>query len=523
MSLELVGEPIRINRKIGEDSTQTIVENDIIVPDTKPDIASILLLDGDAWVGGAEAVTDRVLVNGSVKCKILYISEDPEQPVKSITSISSFQYAMDIPGTAQGMQCRVKCDIEHMEYEILNSRKVNIKAIISLSGKVTEQIEQYITKDITGSEGIQILRKKAVANSYLGDCQTDCRIRETLDIPVGKPAILEILRNDAKITGSEYKAGDDKIVVMGDLNISTLYIADNELRNIQFMEHEIPFTQIIDMPGIDETCSSSLDITLKEAFFEAAEDSDGELRCLDCDVVLDIYAQCCGRKEIELVDDAYSPYSRVNIEREELVLDELVSENESHLTLRENIEIDENAPDIFELFNVLGKLSLSAGEITDDRVIVEGVAVCNVLYLASDEGQPVFCAVREIPFRQAIEVRGAKPDMALDVEMNIEHYSCSIVTAREVEVRLVAGLKARVSRQLSVPVIVNVQEQPPDDKRTVSRPSITLYFAQPGDTLWKIAKRYYTTVEEILKSNDLHEAEQIEPGRQIIITRRPGQ
>ena len=97
MSLELVGEPIRINRKIGEDSTQTIVENDIIVPDTKPDIASILLLDGDAWVGGAEAVTDRVLVNGSVKYKILYISEDPEQPVKSITSISSFQYAMDIP------------------------------------------------------------------------------------------------------------------------------------------------------------------------------------------------------------------------------------------------------------------------------------------------------------------------------------------------------------------------------------------------------------------------------------------
>ena len=159
MSLELVGEPIRINRKIGEDSTQTIVENDIIVPDTKPDIASILLLDGDAWVGGAEAVTDRVLVNGSVKYKILYISEDPEQPVKSITSII-VPVCDGYTGTAQGMQCRVKCDIEHMEYEILNSRKVNIKAIISLSGKVTEQIEQYITKDITGSEGIQILRKR---------------------------------------------------------------------------------------------------------------------------------------------------------------------------------------------------------------------------------------------------------------------------------------------------------------------------------------------------------------------------
>lgn len=520
MSLELVGEPVRINRTIGEDSTQTIVENDIIVPDTKPDIASILLLDGDAWVSGAETAADRVIVNGSVRYKILYVSDDPEQPVKSITSTSAFQYVMEMPGTRQDMQCRAKCDIEHMEYEILNSRKVNVKAVVSLTGKVTEEVEQYITKDFTGSEGIQILRNAATVNTFLGQCQMDCRISDTLDIPVGKPAIYEILRNDIKITGREYRASDDKIVVRGDLNISTLYIGDNENRSIQFMEHEIPFTQMIDITGIDETCSSSLDITPGEAFFEAEEDADGELRRLHCDVVLDIYAQCSGRKEIKLVEDAYSPYSRVDIEKEDLVLDELVSENESQLTVRENIEIDEDAPDIFELFNVLGKLTLSSAEINDDRIVVEGVAVCNVLYLASSEGQPVYCTYREIPFRQSIEVKGARADMGLEVEMEIEHYSYSIVTAREVEVRLVIGLKTRVGRQISVPVIVKASEQPPDEKRTAARPSITLYFTQPGDTLWKIAKRYYTTVDEIIKSNDLYEKDQIEPGSQIIITRK---
>ena len=521
MSLELVGEPIRINRTVGEDSTQTIVENDIIVPDTKPDIARILLLDGDAWVKGAEAAADRVLVNGSVRYKILYISDDPEQPVKSITTVSTFQYAMEIPDTRQGMQCRVNCDIEHLEYEILNSRKVNVKAIISLSGKVTEQVEQYITGDLTGLDGIQILKNRAAANTYLGDCRTECRISETLDIPVGKPAIYEILRNDIKITGREYRAGDDRIAVRGNLNISTLYIADNENRSIQFMEHEIPFTRMIDMPGIDETCSSSsIDISIGEAFFEAEEDGDGELRRLNCDVMLDIYAQCYGRKEIELAEDAYSPYSRVNIDKEELLLDELVSENTSQVTLRESIEVDENAPDISELFNVLGKLSLSSGEITDDRVTVEGVAVCNVLYLASSEGQPVYCADREIPFRQSIDVKGAREGMDLDVDMEIEHYSYSIVNSREVEVRLVIGLKTKVGKQLSVPVIVNAQEQPLDEKRAEARPSIIIYFTQPGDTLWKIAKRYYTTVDEILKNNDLYETEQIAPGSRIIITKR---
>lgn len=520
MSLELVGEPIRINRTIGEDSTQTIVENDIIVPDTKPDIANILLLDGDAWISGADTAAERVLVSGSVRYKILYVSEDPEQPVKSITSTASFQYAMEMPGARQGMQSRVKCDIEHLEYEILNSRKVNVKAIISLSGKVTEQIDQYITKGFEGSDGIQVLRKTVIANTYLGDCQADCRISETLDIPVGKPAIYEILRNDVKITGREYRAGDDKVIVRGNLNISTLYIADNEYRSIQFMEHEIPFTRMLDIPGVDETCSSSLDIDLEEAFFEAEEDGDGELRRLNCDVMLDVYAQCYGKKEIEMVEDAYSPYSRVSIEKEELILDELVSENESQLTLRENIEIDEDAPDIFELFNVLGKLSLSAGEIADDRVVVEGVTVCNVLYLASNEGQPVFCTYREIPFRQAIEVKGARTGMAHDVEMDIEHYSYSLVSSREVEVRLVIGLKTKACKQLSVPVIVKAAEQPLDEKRAASRPGITICFAQPGDTLWEIAKRNYTTIDEILKNNDLYDTGQIVPGSQIIITRK---
>ncbi len=520
MSLELVKEAVRLNRPIGEDSTQTIVENDIIVPDIKPDIARILLLDGDAWINGAETAAGKVLVNGTVRYKILYISDDPDQLVKSITSATGFQYTMDIPDVRQGMQCRVKCDIEHMEYEILNSRKVNVKAILSLSGKVTDQIEQYITKDFEGSEGVQIKRDTITVNSYLGDCQAQCPVIEIVDIPAGKPAIYEILRNDVKITGKEHIAGEDKIIVRGGLNISTLYIADDETRSIQFMEHEVPFTQMIDMPGIDETCHSSIDITLGESSFDVYEDGDGELRRMKCDAVLDIYGQCSGRKEIELVDDAYSPYSRVSIEKEQLTLEELVSENESQLTIRENIDIDENAPDISELFNVLGKLSLSAGEISEERVTIEGVAVCNLLYLAANDGQPVHCADREIPFRQTAEVKGAGPGMALDVEMEIEHYSYSIVTAREVEVRLVIGLKTRVSRQISVPVITKAQEQSIDETRSAHEPSITIYFTQPEDTLWKIAKRFYTTVDEITRSNEIEDTEQIEAGSQIIIMKK---
>ena len=71
-----------------------------------------------------------------------------------------------------------------------------------------------------------------------------------------------------------------------------------------------------------------------------------------------------------------------------------------------------------------------------------------------------------------------------------------------------------------MPVIVKAQEEPFDEKRAAQQPSIILYFTQPGDTLWKIAKRYYTTIDDILENNDLSETEQIAPGSRIIITRK---
>lgn len=278
MSLELIKEVVRINQLVGEDTTQTIVENDIIVPDIKPDIARILLLDGDVFVSGAEVAQEKLLMNGTIRYKILYVSDDPEQPLKSINTSMNFNYSMDIPNTRQGMNCRVKCDIEHMEYEILNSRKVNIKTIISVSGKVTNQLEQGIVNDFDGVEGVQVLRSTASVNSYIGISEVGCPVRETLEIPAGKPAISEILRNDIKITGKDYKLTENKVVAKGEINVSTLYIGDDETRSIQFMEHEIPFTQFMDMPGINEDSICEVDFEIADAVFTAEGDSDGELR-----------------------------------------------------------------------------------------------------------------------------------------------------------------------------------------------------------------------------------------------------
>ena len=47
-------------------------------------------------------------------------------------------------------------------------------------------------------------------------------------------------------------------------------------------------------------------------------------------------------------------------------------------------------------------------------------------------------------------------------------------------------------------------------------PGITGYIVKEGDTLWNIAKRFYTTADSIMEANNL-ENDMIYPGMKLII------
>ena len=48
---------------------------------------------------------------------------------------------------------------------------------------------------------------------------------------------------------------------------------------------------------------------------------------------------------------------------------------------------------------------------------------------------------------------------------------------------------------------------------------LAVYMVKPGDTLWDIARSFYTTVEEICTMNSLQEAE-ISPGQSLLLVKQ---
>lgn len=520
MALELIKETIKVNRVIAEQWTQAVFENDIIVPDVKPDIARILLLDGEAFINNAESLQDRVNVDGVILFKILYISDDEAQSIKSINTNVNFTQSLDITDARQGMKCKLNCEIEHIEQTLLNGRKINIKTIIKMGGKVTEEAEMDVANDLRGMDDIQVLKEGAKINYYLGSNKINYIIKESMEIPPSKPIIREILRSDVKISGKDYKITENKVIVKGDLNISTLYIGDDEERNIQFMEHEIPFTQFIDLEGTDENTICDVGYQVLDSRFEAEEDSDGELRFLNGEVSLNLSIEGYNKTKIDIIDDAYSTSVRLNIEKQPFRVDEVWVENKSQAIIKDVIVIGAESPEIAEVFNVLCKPSMTSCKLVDDKVVVEGVVNNNVLYLAGNSEQPVFCNKQEIPFKHTIDIKGIKPEMECDTNLDIEHCNYSMISATEVEIRVVIGVHIKVMDQVSIPLITKAVEAPEEDKKRAPQPSIIVYFSQQGDTLWNIGKRYLTTISDLQKMNDLVDRDNIVPGQQILIPRR---
>lgn len=520
MSLEIIKETVNVNQIIGEDRTRTVLDNDIIVPDTKPDISRILLLDGDVYISDTDTMQDRVQISGMTRYKILYASDDPDQPVKSINTSTSFQYSLNLPDARHGMTARIKCEIEHMDYEVINSRKVNVKAILDVSGKVYSQQEQSLAKDFDGSEGIQVLKRSEEVSSYLGSSEMNFPVKEILEIPTGKPAIRDILRNDIRISGKDYSVSDGKVVAKGNILVSTLYIADDETGSIQYMEHEVPFTQFVDLNRADENSFCNLEYAIVDTDFSAEEDNDGELRLLKSEMTIRVYAEGYEKKEIEIIDDAYTPGSRLLLEKEAIRMEELAAENRSQFVLKDTLNIDDESPEISEIFNITCKPSLSDCVIEDGRITVEGVAGCNILYIAANAEQPVMSSIQELPFKQQIEISDLREDMECDLDLEMENCSYSMAGSREVEIRLAIGISVRAIRQVSVSTVSKALEQPLEDKRGISQPSLTIYFTQPGDTLWNVAKKYSVTFDEVRKYNNITETGEITGGLQIIIPRK---
>ena len=161
-------------------------------------------------------------------------------------------------------------------------------------------------------------------------------------------------------------------------------------------------------------------------------------------------------------------------------------------------------------------------EVKDDTLHIEGALEVQLLYMTDDDSQPIQSATEIIPFHQMVEAKGISEDSIYQMNASLDNMSAVMLGGSMVEVKAVVNLDLLVLQPVCRQVITGVTVQPLNMEKIQKLPGIVGYIVQPGDSLWKIAKKFHTTVENIMETNGLS-SDEIRPGEKLILVKEIAQ
>lgn len=510
MKLELVRESIKIDQLIKKERVDSLVEGEITLPDHKPKIEKIITLDGEVEITNQLLREDNLIVTGLVKFKTLYTTEeDEDQLIHSLETKTDFREEIALDESYDA-RASVSAEIEHIEYTKLTDKKIGIKTVINLEASLEEQGIVDVIKDVEGSEGIQKREKKIKYSELIASTKTKNTVKETFELEESSGDVLDILKIDTRAVVTESRVVDGKVIVAGNLNCFILYYVDGEGEKLNFIKEEIPFTHFAEVAGAEENMDYSLDLDVIDVNYDVRGDINGNLRIIDIETVVVIDAKVFTETEKEIIIDIYSTVNKFDVKNENLHLSETLEKHNIEETIKQTVE---TKSEIVRLCNVGAKPLITDKRILDEKVIVEGIVKLDLVYIGKNHSLDV--VKPEVPFKTYVDVDKTNEEIELEIKNEITDINYSKLNDTEVEIEATLTNKININTIKNLVIAKEVKELE-ELINNKDRSSITIYMVQKNDTVWDIAKRYSTTVEDIVSTNDIEEDNLI-VGEKIII------
>ena len=102
------------------------------------------------------------------------------------------------------------------------------------------------------------------------------------------------------------------------------------------------------------------------------------------------------------------------------------------------------------------------------------------------------------------------------MNLGLEQLGAVMLGGGEAEVKAQLTVELLVFQPVQEEVVTSVQTQPFDLKRWEQQPGIVGYIVQPGDSLWKIAKKFHTTVDQVREMNEI-DGEEAGAGARLLL------
>ena len=484
------------NVKCSQVFTESCAE--YVLPDYNGDVRKILHTSAEIRPSGKFAVGDEVEFSGIVVYEVVYLDE--ENKLTSVSFSSDYDYSVKCNGENY-RDSFAESAVSNYSLRLIGPRKISAKASVVGNVRIEESESLSAVGDVFEGDDMPEMMSEfiRVRRSYTSElCEREyaesvARLEGAIADEVSVvSAIADVIIDEAKLC-------DGGVSLRGELNLCAVIKNGDapayQREKIIPIEETVPFALASDtMHFVPEVTVSSLVTNINAAEFGT-------------EIVLSVVCEMSvvgeTNEECGVISDAYLKSCAVDNRYESLTYSEfcgVASSKESENGVIPRAEIE--AENVREVLFLKAVPKLDAPVIDDGRIVVSGeLKYSGIASVTDGEGKLGYVPLKfALPFERSLS---ANTTEKTDCEVRVKaHTASATFDADKLYATCLLEITSRICEEKQIKRLASSVGVPDTDE--VSNSSrIVVYYPEPDESLFAVAKKYRTTVAKIADDNSL--------------------
>ena len=457
---------------------------DSVVPDTLPDIASVLSSSGCVLIRSKDVAEGHIRLEANIPARVCCAGEDGQRFCLDVNI--PFYISAEDDAIPEGGACIAELTLKHLETRLLNPRKISVRAEIGAGLTCyDERSETFCTASPEPDRVIHVLQRETELTTISCVTEKTFVLTDEYELPSESASAAEIIAQTADAAVQEVRSVGSKLILKGNVRSALLYLTVDG--DIGAMEFSTSFSQIIETETETEDALAETKLLLSGMYYELSPVSDG--RSVNVELHLVAQAAVCVRQRVRYLSDAYSNAYALQLQRQQRESVFYGKEATQRETFNASVELPGEVAAVIACHAVPSGWTQSGDEICVSlRVTLcwrraEGFCctertVTHTLHLGAEDEALKLCAVNVTDVFASASGGGAELRICLELR----------------------GFSA-VSRTMDCISGIEYDENAPTDLDDA--PTLVILYPGFRSDLWTLAKENRSTVEAICAANDM--------------------
>lgn len=535
--LECRYEEVRTTQVLAVDEQVVFLEGELILPDVCRELQKIYSSRGYLGEIRGEIDGKSLSLYGQVEAHLTYEGQtgEEERPEYGYTwqgtDAITFAEKVVLPELASGQIVEWDWDAELLSFsmEALSGRKVRYNA--ELGVKVNAGVEKALTflNNLETEARIETVKERIVLEELVASAKGSKEVNNQYQISYPKAPIARIIGSDAKPVGVKSTVSRGRVTIEGFVEINMVYVslgADGEENGVKAVNWNqqnggaLPFQIVLEEPK-----AQMEQVAFARVWVESLVLTSPHPEVCRVQTVLGAKAELINPRTVQVIAEATAEAGILDVLRQDYEVEEIVGEAEKVLRLEKNLTLPTESHNLEEILLISSsRPRIIECQADTERVFLEGEAYFSLLYLGEGETDAVLMnafwgprSMDKVVFGEFIDLPGVEEGMSASVCLTEDGIDLEILDERSVQVSVTyrARVTVKAKRKLSLVrdcALVTEDERP--------KPSMLFYLVQKDDNLWKVARRYNTTMNAIAEVNNLPDGEELVEGTKLLIPKK---